>query len=250
MTGTTATAERLLDEFQNFITPDIAKILDQCRKRGLYIIFAHQHMSQIYEQDPWTYHSVLANARVKFVFSLDDPRDLELMEEHLFMGEHDLKLIKHQSYSGQEAATPTYWSLPELRYQNQAEIAGQPRQHMMLKVEDQPHRVVKVATVENYSRDEVKLQEVRRIILSANPKYYMTEDAVFSECDGATFGSWSVPGTSLGPFRYHQDPGQIDRLWILDVDGTLTVIDIAYYEGTPQSVIHELEAIVDSVSFD
>lgn len=79
---------------------------------------------------------------------------------------------------------------------------------------------------------------------------HVPEDAVFSECDRATFGSWGVPGSDESPFRYHQDPGQIDRLWIVDVDGTLTVIDIAYYEGTPQSVIDELEAIVDSISFD
>jgi hypothetical protein len=59
-----------------------------------------------------------------------------------------------------------------------------------------------------------------------------------------------VPGTDPSPFRYHQDPGQIDRLWILDVDGVLTVIDIAYYEATPQTVIDEMEAIVDSVSFE
>jgi len=76
------------------------------------------------------------------------------------------------------------------------------------------------------------------------------QDADFSECDSVTFGSWGLPGTDLSPFRYHQDPGQIDRLWILDVDGTLAVIDIAYYEGTPQSVIDEMEAIVASTSFD
>jgi len=76
------------------------------------------------------------------------------------------------------------------------------------------------------------------------------EDAVFSECDRGTFGSWGVPSSDLSPFRYRQDPGQIDEVWIVDVDGTLAVIDIAYYEGTPRSVIDEMEAIVASVSFD
>jgi hypothetical protein len=79
---------------------------------------------------------------------------------------------------------------------------------------------------------------------------HVPDDAVFSDCDQDTFGSWGVPGADPGPYRYHQDPGQIDTLYILDVDGTLTVIDTAYYEGTPQSVIDELEAIVESSSFD
>lgn len=76
------------------------------------------------------------------------------------------------------------------------------------------------------------------------------DDAEFSECDDATFGSWGVPGPDPAPFRYHQDPGQIDTLWILDVDGTLAVIDMAYYEGTPQSDIDEMEAIVNSATFE
>jgi hypothetical protein len=58
-----------------------------------------------------------------------------------------------------------------------------------------------------------------------------------------------VPGDDVTPFRYHQDPGQIDKLWIVDVDGMVAVIDTAYYEGTPQSAVDELEAIVDSTTF-
>ena len=77
---------------------------------------------------------------------------------------------------------------------------------------------------------------------------HVPDDAVFQQCDQSTFGSWTVPG-GQDPYRYHQAPGQIDKLWILDVDGELMVIDIAYYEGTPQAVIDELEAIVESASF-
>jgi hypothetical protein len=82
------------------------------------------------------------------------------------------------------------------------------------------------------------------------PKAWPTGDGAFADCDTGTFGSWGVPGDDMTPFRYHQDPGQIDTLYIVDVDGTLAVIDTAYYEGTPQSVIDELEAIVESASFD
>jgi hypothetical protein len=79
---------------------------------------------------------------------------------------------------------------------------------------------------------------------------HVPEDAQFSECDTGTFGSWGIAGSDPTPFRYHQDPGQIDTLYILDVDGTVAVIDTAYYAGTPQTVVDELEAIVESISFD
>lgn len=78
---------------------------------------------------------------------------------------------------------------------------------------------------------------------------HVPEDAVFSDCDRGTFGSWGLPGSDLTPMRYHQDPGQIDKLWIVDVEGELVVIDIAYYEGTPQAVVDEMHAIVDSITF-
>lgn len=78
---------------------------------------------------------------------------------------------------------------------------------------------------------------------------HVPDDAVFSDCDRATFGSWGVPGPDESPFRYHQSPGQIDVVWAVDVDGVLAVINWAYYAGTPQSVVEELQAIVESATF-
>ena len=78
---------------------------------------------------------------------------------------------------------------------------------------------------------------------------HVPEDADFSECDRSTFGSWGVPGPDEAPFRYHQDPGQIDKLWVLDVEGELVVVDTAHYEGTPQAVVDELDDIVESITF-
>ncbi len=57
---------------------------------------------------------------------------------------------------------------------------------------------------------------------------HVPDDAVlsgeFTDCDQGTFGIWTVsidgaPGPE--PYRYNQGPGQIDELWILDVDGVL-----------------------------
>ena len=76
---------------------------------------------------------------------------------------------------------------------------------------------------------------------------HVPDDAVFSDCDEGYYASWGVD--SGDPARYHQDPGQIDELSILDVEGELVVIDAAYYEGTPQEVVDELRAIVESTTF-
>jgi hypothetical protein len=76
---------------------------------------------------------------------------------------------------------------------------------------------------------------------------HVPEDAVFADCDEGTFASWGVQGED--PARWHQDPGQIDELSILDVDGELVVLDGAYYEGTPTSVVDELRALIESTTF-
>jgi hypothetical protein len=73
------------------------------------------------------------------------------------------------------------------------------------------------------------------------------DDVVFSDCDQGEFRTL-VEGEDSA--RYHQDPGQIDLVWVLDVNGELVIIDIAYYEGTPESVLDEAGAIVESATLD
>jgi hypothetical protein len=83
---------------------------------------------------------------------------------------------------------------------------------------------------------------------------HVPDDAAFSageftDCDKATFGSWTVPGAA-GPDRFAQGPGQIDELWILDVDGTLVVLDAAYYAATSAESVAELRALAESATFE
>ena len=79
------------------------------------------------------------------------------------------------------------------------------------------------------------------------PDDMVYEGERFRDCDNGEFRTL-VEGVDGA--RYHQGPGQIDKLWVLDVDGEIVVIDIGYYDGTPQSVIDELEAIVQSTTFE
>ena len=77
---------------------------------------------------------------------------------------------------------------------------------------------------------------------------HVPDDAVFSECDQGYFGSWGSGGEST-PARYHQGPGQIDELWILDMNGELIVLDAMYGAETPAEHVDELRAILGSMKF-
>ena len=83
---------------------------------------------------------------------------------------------------------------------------------------------------------------------------HVPDDAVFSDCDQGEFrtliqafefGVVTTPLEDARP-RYAQDPGQIDRLWVFEAGLSVVIIDATYYEGTPQSVVDELVAIVES----
>jgi hypothetical protein len=49
------------------------------------------------------------------------------------------------------------------------------------------------------------------------------EKALFPDCDGQTFESWTANGWN--GHRFQQAPGQVDRLWILDVNDERLVVD-------------------------
>ncbi|MFD1063695.1 type IV secretory system conjugative DNA transfer family protein [Winogradskyella litorisediminis] len=59
-----------LDEFQNFITPSITRILSGARKYGLGLVLAHQELAQI--DDTKTLNSVISNPYIRICFRLGD----------------------------------------------------------------------------------------------------------------------------------------------------------------------------------
>ena len=66
-------------------------------------------------------------------------------------------------------------------------------------------------------------------------------------CNDPNYLSWNG---RAGGTRYQQVPGQVDRLWILDVDGQAVVIDASYGPDAPAAVQEELAAIVDTLRFE
>lgn len=91
-----------MDEFQNFVTPTIAKNLDQARGFGLHLILANQFPRQILHtgaNGQQVYDSVMANARSKVVFSIQGRDNLEPLAFDLFMGAMNPDEVKHELYS-------------------------------------------------------------------------------------------------------------------------------------------------------
>jgi hypothetical protein len=86
-----------IDEFQNFVTPTIAKNLDQARGFGLHLTLANQFPRQILHagaNGAQVYDSVMANARSKVVFSLEGEENLKPLAQSLFMGVFNTDEIK------------------------------------------------------------------------------------------------------------------------------------------------------------
>lgn len=92
-----------LDEFQEFVTPEIAKSLDQARGFGLHFTLAHQYPSQVKhaskEHGDWLYDSLMINARNKIVFQFEHEQDLRSLAFSLFRGAINPDKIKHEVWS-------------------------------------------------------------------------------------------------------------------------------------------------------
>jgi hypothetical protein len=91
-----------VDEFQNFITPTIAKNLDQARGFGLHLTLANQFPRQLLHASVHgaaVYDSVMANARSKVVFATYGRENLEPLAFDLFMGVMDPDEVKHEIYT-------------------------------------------------------------------------------------------------------------------------------------------------------
>ena len=62
-------------------------------------------------------------------------------------------------------------------------------------------------------------------------------------CSGDYFGVWALPLGATNDLM----PGQVDRVWILDVSGQRLVIDAIYTPGEAAATTAEVQGIVDSI---
>jgi hypothetical protein len=76
-----------------------------------------------------------------------------------------------------------------------------------------------------------------------------TREEEFADCDEDAFAFYGVEGET-GHARNAQGPGQVDELWILDVDGELVILDAAYSPATPADVVEEMRTLAESATFE
>jgi hypothetical protein len=76
-----------------------------------------------------------------------------------------------------------------------------------------------------------------------------TREDAFADCDEQTFASYTSAGHQA-PDRFHQGPGQVDEMWILDVDGGLVILDAMYAAPAASELIDDVRALAESATFD
>lgn len=75
-------------------------------------------------------------------------------------------------------------------------------------------------------------------------------DINFADCDLSIFGTWTEAG-SEEPSRYSQGPGQLEDVYILDVDGVRAVLDASYFpERSAAADLAELEGLIASLAIE
>ena len=79
-----------IDEFQEFVSIDVSKMLDQVRKYGLFAILSHQRFGQLNDD----LIDSLSNCKIKAVFGGLPAKWARYMAEELFIGKLDPKKIK------------------------------------------------------------------------------------------------------------------------------------------------------------
>jgi hypothetical protein len=84
-----------LDEFQNFVSLDITRMLAEVRKFGLFLILAHQYFEQLDEDIT---AGALNNCQIKAVFGGLSAQNARRMAEELFIDQLDPKKVKAAIY--------------------------------------------------------------------------------------------------------------------------------------------------------
>jgi hypothetical protein len=94
--------------------------------------------------------------------------------------------------------------------------------------------------------------EVESIRVGGHPGRKITlrvpADVRLDDCDEGTFATFGVAGED--PALYAQGPGEIDEIWVVNVDGRVVLLEGGYYPRTRPGVVDELRAILGSATFD
>ncbi len=75
-----------------------------------------------------------------------------------------------------------------------------------------------------------------------------TREQRFADCDQSQYGFYAG-GADTEPTRNAQGAGQVDELWILDVNGVIVILDATYGPAASAELVGELRAMAESATF-
>ncbi len=87
-----------LDEFQNFVAPDLGDMLPAVRQLGLRLILSHQSFSQLKKGEA-DLSAIIFQCQNRLTFGLQGPDDADLMAQELAACTFDENKIKHIQWS-------------------------------------------------------------------------------------------------------------------------------------------------------
>ncbi|MEZ6133114.1 MAG: DUF87 domain-containing protein [Planctomycetaceae bacterium] len=93
----------VLDEFQNYVTPDIEEALPTVRQMGLRMLLAHQSFSQL-EREDLDLTQMIWQARSRFIFA-NNARDADIVADELAKLTFDCMKIKHEQRTVRQLIT-------------------------------------------------------------------------------------------------------------------------------------------------
>jgi hypothetical protein len=93
--GTDQHSILFLDEFQEYMSVDMATMLDQVRGGGLHLVLSHQHLGHLVD-DAHLRKSVMTNARIKVCFGGLDFEDAAFMAHELYLREMNQRQVVRQ----------------------------------------------------------------------------------------------------------------------------------------------------------
>lgn len=83
-----------IDECGQYLNESIGRILNETRKRGLHLILANHHLSQLKDAGSKVYSAVMSNAQTKIIFGGINSDDADTMVREVFL-DLDLEEPKH-----------------------------------------------------------------------------------------------------------------------------------------------------------
>lgn len=87
-----------IDEFGQFASRQVAYLMEEARKYGLFLTIAHQHLAQLKKDDEYLYASVLTNCHNHVVLGGLSYEDAQVMDQQIHTGYQNLLAIKDKIY--------------------------------------------------------------------------------------------------------------------------------------------------------